>query len=425
VNQDGYPDYLAGAIGWDDPAGPGGNSREGRMYLYSGKDHTLLSTYQPEQSSTNLGRSVSSASDVNLDGYPDLVAGADGWDDPNDPTPSVIDNHGRIYVYSGKDSTLLFTYQGEQAGTQLGWSVSPASDLNLDGYPDLLAGAPSWDDLNIGTSTDNRGRVYAISGQGPLLFTLNGENPGDRFGTSVSGGQDLNLDGYPDLLAGAYLWDAPSTTDNRGRLYLYSGKDQVPLLNQDGENAGDRLGSSTTLLPDLNQDGIPDLAAGAFFWDNPQNPTPGPNTNEGKVYLYSGTPLPLTSDEHLLSISVASTQNLSLDAGVSNAGRQYWVFGNFMVSGTAPGVPLGSVNIPLNPDPWTQVTIDFANTAALFMTKGTLDGNGQASASLNSLAPQPAAPLGLTLQHCFLVYQSGPPDSYYMASNLVPWTTVP
>ena len=71
------------------------------------------------------------------------------------------------------------------------------------------------------------------------------------------------------------------------------------------------------------------------------------------------------------------------------------------------------------------MTIDFANTAALSMTKGTLDGNGQALASLNSMAPQPAAPLGLTLQHCYLVYQGGPPDSYFMASNLVPWTTVP
>ena len=32
---------------------------------------------------------------------------------------------------------------------------------------------------------------------------------------------------------------------------------------------------------------------------------------------------------------------------------------------------------------------------------------------------------GLTLQHTYLVYQSGPPDAYFMASNLVPWTTVP
>src|SRR5690606_38543417 len=98
--------------------------------------------------------------------------------------------------------------------------------------------------------------------------------------------------------------------------------------------------------------------------------------------------------------------------------------GNFAFNGTSPGVTLGSVNIPLNPDPWTQVTIDFVNTAALFQTRGTLDGLGQAQASLNSLGPIPA-PLGVTLQHCYLVYQSGTPDHYFMASNLVPWTTVP
>jgi hypothetical protein len=203
-------------------------------------------------------------------------------------------------------------------------------------------------------------------------------------------------------------------------MYVISGKDASLLFTANGENAGDNLGISVSGGQDVNQDGIPDLLAGAHNWD-----TPNTTDARGRVYLYSGTTLPLTSDEHLLSISQASTQNLSLSAGPSHAGRQYWVFGNFAVNGTSPGVNLGSVNIPLNPDPWTQVTIDFANTAALFMTKGTLDGNGQASASLNSLAPQPAAPLGLTLQHCYLVYQSGPPDAYYMASNLVPWTTVP
>jgi hypothetical protein len=278
-----------------------------------------------------------------------------------DDTYTVSLDHGLPFLYSGKDGTLLLTYQGEQAGTNLGFSVSQAQDVNFDGYPDLVAGANGWSDPN--GSKSSAGRMYVISGKdASLLFTANGENSFDELGGSPYGG-------------------GPGVG-----------------------NAGD-----------VNQDGYPDLLAGAYGWSG----------FTGRMYLYSGTTLPLTSDEHQLSISQASTQNLSLSAGPSHAGRQYWVFGNFAVNGTAPGVNLGSVNIPLNPDPWTQVTIDFANTAALFMTKGTLDGSGQASASLNSLAPQPAAPLGLTLQHTYLVYQSGPPDTYYMASNLVPWTTVP
>ena len=193
------------------------------------------------------------------------------------------------------------------------------------------------------------------------------------------------------------------------------------MFSMVGGNAGDKFGTTVSSAA-VNQDGYPDLVVGAWGWDDPAD---SPNQSHGRVYVISSASLPLAASNHLLSISQASTQNLSLDAGAAHAGRLYWTFGNFAASGSVPGVNLGPVNIPLNPDPWTQVTIDFANTAALSMTKGTLDGNGQASASLNSLAPQPAAPLGLTLQHCFLVYQSGPPDAYYMASNLVPWTTVP
>src|SRR5690606_29505338 len=127
-------------------------------------------------------------------------------------------------------------------------------------------------------------------------------------------------------------------------------------------------------------------------------------------------------DEHLLSISQASSQVLSLDAGPAHAGKQYWVFGNLTFNGSVPGVALGSVTIPLNPDPWTQVTIDFANTATLFNTRGLLDAVGRGYASLDTFGPIPA-PLGLTLQHCFLVFQVGPPDQYSLVSNLVTWTT--
>src|SRR5690606_12734871 len=116
----------------------------------SGKDGSLLFARNGENKGDELGISVSSAGDVNLDGFSDLVAGAHLWDDP------ILGeiSHGRMYVYSGKDGTLLFTYQGEQAGTQLGFSVSEAQDVNQDGYTDLVVGANSWDDLNIGATSN-------------------------------------------------------------------------------------------------------------------------------------------------------------------------------------------------------------------------------------------------------------------------------
>jgi hypothetical protein len=221
VNLDGYPDLVAGAYQWDDLNLGTSSDNRGRMYVISGKDASLLFTANGENKSDFLGNSVSPASDVNLDGYPDLLAGAPFW--PNDGTFS---GPGRMYVYSGKDGTLLLTYQGEQAGTSLGYSVSQAHDVNQDVYPDLLTGTPNWDDLNLGTSTSH-GRMYVISGKdASLLFTANGENSFDTLGQSVSTASDVNQDGYPDLLAGApFRADTNLGGTLHGRLYLYSGKD--------------------------------------------------------------------------------------------------------------------------------------------------------------------------------------------------------
>src|SRR5690606_21375730 len=89
------------------------------------------------------------------------------WDNPADPTPDVNDDHGRIYTYSGKDGSLLFIVDGENAGDELGGnaastnSVAGAGDVNLDGSADLLAGAAGWDDPQGGI---DHGKVYVFSG---------------------------------------------------------------------------------------------------------------------------------------------------------------------------------------------------------------------------------------------------------------------
>src|SRR5690606_14638765 len=53
--------------------------------------------FEGENNSDHLGNSVSDAGDVNLDGFPDLVAGAESWHDPILGGTS----YGRMYVYSG------------------------------------------------------------------------------------------------------------------------------------------------------------------------------------------------------------------------------------------------------------------------------------------------------------------------------------
>src|SRR5690606_22117726 len=91
--------------------------------------------FQGDTAGDNLGNSVDIAGDVNLDGFSDLVIGAEGW---NFLT-------GRVYVYSGRDGMLLFSVDGEGSNNSFGDSVSGAGDVNLDGYHDVAVGA-LWSD---------------------------------------------------------------------------------------------------------------------------------------------------------------------------------------------------------------------------------------------------------------------------------------
>ena len=123
----------------------------------------------------------------------------------------------------------------------------------------------------------------------------------------------------------------------------------------------------------------------------------------------------LRADVHRLSLRQAGTQNLTLNAGTAQANRSYWIFGS--VTGTRPGITLGGVAIPLNPDVYTDLTLTAANTALLSKFKGKLDANGSANASFN--VPSGLPPMGsVTLHHAFLVYDAG--GRFHMASNPVP-----
>src|SRR5690606_24966300 len=137
----------------------------------------------------NFGLSVDLPGDVNLDGYPDVLAGAFGWDDPNGGA-----DHGRVYLLSGRNGTLLMALAGENAGDQMGIHASGCSDVNVDGHPDVLAGAWFWDDP--GSPSADHGRIYAFSGKdGALLLARNGETPNVLLGRFVGHAGDVNLDG--------------------------------------------------------------------------------------------------------------------------------------------------------------------------------------------------------------------------------------
>ena len=128
--------------------------------------------------------------DVNNDGIDDFIVGARRGD-----------NGGSARVLSGSDGTALYTFGGDNAEDQFGFSVSGAGDVNNDDIDDFIVGA-RFDDNNGSAS----GSARVLSGSdGAVLYTFNGDNAEDQFGFSVSGAGDLNNDGYADLIVGGRL----------------------------------------------------------------------------------------------------------------------------------------------------------------------------------------------------------------------------
>ena len=91
---------------------------------------------------------MSSAGDINNDGYDDIIIGATFAD------PNGDDASGESYVVFGKASgysaslelsslngTNGFVINGIDAGDNSGYSVSSAGDINNDGYDDIIIGA--------------------------------------------------------------------------------------------------------------------------------------------------------------------------------------------------------------------------------------------------------------------------------------------
>lgn len=242
-NNDGIDDFIIGDFTY---------SVKGRVFIYSGFDGSLMVTITGEADSDMLGYSVSSAGDVNNDGFADIIVGAPFND-------SGESNGGAAYVYDGyggpfpedlttESASMIFTGITEMA--VFGYSVSGMHDISGDGVNELAVGEPQYPGYGF-----LPGAVHIYSGaDGTELVTLFGETKNDMFGRWVCGTQSSTSPHTLDLIVGAYLNDAGGANAGRTYLYMFGDEDEDYVL----DNCDNCPGVANTDQLDLNGDGIGD-----------------------------------------------------------------------------------------------------------------------------------------------------------------------
>ena len=430
VTGDGLPEMLVGA-----PEGLPGSQPIGEIHVFEIAHTNPVYTVFGAAADERIGSVVDGLGDVNGDGLADWLGGstlARGVRIYDGATGNVIhDATGQQgffnaagtgdvdgdgigdYVYahvgagsnvelrSGLDASILQAWdptvlqpsQFDGFGIKLDITgAAVAGDANADGTLDIVVGLPGDN-----TAAPNAGRVSIFSGaDGSELHRLFGTYTAQGFGAWVSEAGDLNLDGFDDVFEmseapGAGIAVAIKGLSGQTGVEIFS---DMPLT-AGGSSALHGGRNALDLAVDLNGDGRSEFIYG--------------DGGTGFLRAISPVQLPLRSEQ---DITFQNSQFLDVDAGVAHAGEFYLIVGGF--SGTAPGVSLGAVHLPLNPDAYTQYSATHPNQAPLFSTFGVLDATGRASATIDYISEL----AGLTLHHAFVTI--APSGALTSTSNALP-----
>jgi ankyrin repeat protein len=284
ANGNGYTDLLVCSSSWSD--------ERGRACLYYGgpKLNTQPDVFfEGKEIGDKFSNQSGVFSDLNNDGFDDLIFGVPGrtMDEKHDGYVNIY------YVGSSMDSNPDVVLRGETgSGENLGMTVA-ASDIDRDGYQDIVVGAQGY---------KGRGRVYLFWGGNPIdgiadvifegeyfteagpsaTFNLNRDSPIPMtvFGRKISARGDVNGDGYNDVLVGARHAGGKK---NNGAAYLYFGNSQGQMDNvcdwvYRGDGKNEQVGSSVEIF-DIDADGYADVLVGAR----------GAAVGHGRVYLFWGS----------------------------------------------------------------------------------------------------------------------------------------
>ncbi|MEL6561860.1 MAG: FG-GAP-like repeat-containing protein [Bacteroidota bacterium] len=277
VNKDGYDDIIIGSFGHDEPGI--GNAGQASLYYGSSSGVDANPAYQltSDQSQAFLGIDATGVGDINGDGNPDVAVSAYLYDKGET-------DEGVVFVYygtgSGIDTANPDTLEIDQAGAWFGRSISKVGDVNLDGFDDLLIGAPKYDE----NYTDEGGAFLFMGNTTGITDTaswsyFSGE-ANAVLGFDLDGSGDYNNDGYIDLAIGAFGMNNPGNRE--GRVFVFygdsTGFSNLPDFEVASSGTIGAVGKSLRNVGDANGDGYDDLLIGAE----------ATNSGAGASFLYLG-----------------------------------------------------------------------------------------------------------------------------------------
>ena len=312
VNGDGYSDAIVGALNYDD-----GQAKEGRAFVYYGSAAGLSTTpsWFAESNVENaiLGCAVSTAGDVNGDGYSDVLVGASDYNTSG--TALLWLGSASGLGANGTPANADWQVIGTQNGGGMGAMVATAGDVNGDGYADIMVTESRYVSViresvwsfffSSGEEMYHMARrplpaadeyqenvyVYFGSPSGPAPAPSWTASSGTDlmatvlFGYSIGTAGDVNGDGYGDIIISSPLFML------NGRVFVWYGSaeglgEAGAPHNADWEAIGSQadsyFGVAAATAGDVNGDGYADIIVGAHMQDNGE-------TNEGAVYVYQGS----------------------------------------------------------------------------------------------------------------------------------------
>ncbi|XP_058867350.1 integrin alpha-5 [Acipenser ruthenus] len=219
---DADEDFVAGV--------PKGALINGYVAVLNGTDLKSIFNYSGEQMGSYFGYAVA-VTDVNNDGLDDLLVGAPMFMVRG--SDGRLEEVGRTYLYLQtvplEQDPSPQTLTGSEVFGRFGSSIAPLGDLDQDGFNDVAVSCPFGGE-------EQQGRVYIYNGGARglrdtpsqvLVGQWASSSLPASFGYAMRGGKDLDGNGYPDLLVGAFgvdkavLYRARPIVNASATLFVY------------------------------------------------------------------------------------------------------------------------------------------------------------------------------------------------------------